>query len=603
FFSAAGQSQQLGEQNLSQLRESPAGSKVIQYLELYNSGDTLDEAVVARLFSERLIAKYSPEALAGIMEDARQRDGKLELYEAVREEIFRYQLLCRSLSAGDWLQLTFDLEKQPPYRIDGIGISGAGTGPEEKSPIYSPDAQEGFQPSDIEWVSTGQMAARAAEIAREYEEMGWFSGVILMAKGGDPFFLDAFGYADLKAEQPNRTDTKFRIGSINKDFTAVLVLRAARKGILSLDDKLARFDLGFPREIALKVTVRQLLSHSAGFGDIFIPEYLNDIRAYKDIDDILPLLRDKPLLFEPGTDTRYSNYGYILLGAILEKASGKQFARLLQEEIYEPIGLESTHYDIAENIPGEAQSYRFTPSGEKVDVTARLEYCTPDGGMYATAEDLLTFFQALFFSDKLLTEGEKTLFVNDFQTSGQAWEKIRSNPRAGAGYAGGGPGVNAVAGIAFKDEYITIILANTDQQVAEEIYQRIRMAMRGRPHPAPTLPEANYLYAIWKEKGTAYLGANIAAVMDEGGYGAPGPSTLNRLGFALMRQGKLDDAIEIFRLNTALYPEEANPYDSLAEALLEKGEREEALKYYRKALELDPDLSSAKERVKELEGN
>ena len=98
---------------------------------------------------------------------------------------------------------------------------------------------------------------------------------------GKPFFEKAYGLADIENNIPNTVDTKFRIGSINKSYTDVLITQMVAKGKLSFDDKLSSFNLGFPREIGDKITLRHILTHSAGFSDIFIPQYLKHIRDYK----------------------------------------------------------------------------------------------------------------------------------------------------------------------------------------------------------------------------------------------------------------------------------------------------------------------------------
>ena len=449
--------------------------------------------------------------------------------------------------------------------------------------------------------SNEEIARQAKAIAEAYHDMGWFSGVVLLADQGKPFYQEAFGYADIEKQIPNTLATKFRIGSINKDYTAVLVLQMVEAGKLSLDDKLDKFQLGFPAEVAGKITIRQLLSHTSGFGDIFIPQYIEHIRDYKNIGDILPLLMNEPLAYEPGTSQEYSNYGYIVLGAILEKVSGNSYENLLRENIFNPLAAKNTHYQIAEKIEGEARSYRFTVSGEKVDHTGQLEYPTPDGGMYSTAAEQLDFFQALFYTGKLISDESKALIFNDYASDGPAWEEIMQLDGNMQGYAGGGPGVSAVVEFLLKENVMFIVLANTDGGIAEEVARRIGQAALGRPAQEARLPMENFLYSTLKKKGIQHLQLNLDALLAEGGYDNRSPMTLNRLGYALLEEGQNQDAIEVFRLNTELYPDEANPWDSLAEAYFKAGDKKMALKYYRKALEIDPEMPSAKQMIGELE--
>lgn len=595
--------QQMGPQDKGQLEESPAGSKVIRFLKWINTEETLTEQNINSLISDRLVNKYGFEGLKELLEDVQANSGQLSLYDANRIGMFEYEVKMKASEGQQWIDGKVKLESKSPYRIDGFELDMSQEASNNKTPLYAPGKNKKAKKQPRKKVSFEQVAAEAKKIAQSYHDLGWFSGVVVLAKDGRPFYQEAFGLADEAKKTPNTPKTKFRIGSINKDYTAVLVLQQAEKGTFSLDDKLSKFDLGFPAAIADKIKVRQLLNHSAGFADIFIPEYLNNIRAYKNIDDILPLLREAPLAYEPGTDQQYSNYGYIVLGAILEKETGKSFGQLLQDNIYAVIGVKDTHYDVAENIGGEAQSYRFTLEGEKVDHTAQLEYPTPDGGMYATASDLLQFFQATFFTNQLISDASKMIFVSDFEDSSGSWEKVLNSPNNGIGLAGGGPGVSTVVDIEWKDRLSIIVLANTDGNIAEQINRRILRVYQGRDYPPVQLPAANFAYQLFQQKGKEHFAGDFKTALKEAGYGAVNPSILNQVGYSLMREKAFEDAIAIFQTNVDLFPKEANPYDSLAEAYLNSGDKAKALKYYQKALEIDPNFPSALKMVADLKGN
>lgn len=588
-------------QTLAQLQSSPAGARILQYLDLLNSDTIVSEDAIRALYSKGLLEKYQPKDFVSMLDDVRQRDGQLALYEATLIREVEYALKLRSLKNDRWLDATMTFEKKAPFQLAGFGLHSDAQPAETGEPLYAPAKKVVFREKTVDVAPLAEIAAKTDEIAGAYASMDWFSGFVLLAKDGKPFFEKAYGYADRAQRIPNTANTKFVIGSINKDYTAVLVLQQIQRGVLAFDDRLAKFGLGFPAATADKITIRHLLTHTAGFGDIFIPAYLEDVRKYKTIDDMLPLLRDEPLAYEPGADQRYSNYGYIVLGAILEKISGRPFARLLDENIHAVTGCRNTHYATAEEIEDEARSYRFSVSGEKIDHTAALEIPHPDGGIYATADDLLQFFQTLFYTEKLLSDEYKALFINEYQPSSQSWSELLAQARGFNAYAGGGPGVSAIVGIMLCGNYTAIILANTDGEVTEHIGQRLQAVFRGRPYPRPALPAVNYLYGLLQKNGTAWLSAHFAEALQAGGYGQPDPGLLNQLGYALLHEDKLDPAIEVFTANVALFPTEANPYDSLAEAWLKKGDRDAALRYYRKALELDPNMPSAKRAVKALE--
>ncbi len=592
--------QTLGVQTLGQLNESPAGSKLIQLLDLINNGEEISDNAITQLFSKRLTEKISTDELKSILEDIRQQDGQLDLFEANRSEKFKYETTFRSKKNGDWMGGFILIEHMPPYGIDGFGLDNGEQPKGVKEPIYGPGKIIEFKEEPIVTAALSEVAINADKIAQDYHDVGWFSGVVLMAENDKPYFQKAFGKADIENNADNTTATKFRIGSINKDYTAVLVLQQVQDGLISLEDKLSKFNLGFPNKIADKITVRNLLNHTAGFPDIFIPEYLENIRDYKNIDDIMPLLMNEPLVFEPGEDQQYSNYGYVVLGAILEKVTGKKFGQLLDDKIHAITGCKNTDYNIAENISGEAQSYRYSVTGNKINHTPNLEYPTPDGGMYATADDLLNFFSMLFYTEKLLKDEYKVLLVNDFNKSDLSWKELLNNPRAEAGFAGGGPGVSAVMEINFHKNHFVIVLANTDRGVAEEVAHSIVNAYKGGKVKKAQIPPANYLFQIYKKEGKGYLVNNFKKILKEGGYNDKHSILLNSAGYALMQEDKLDEAIDIFSANTTLFPDEANPFDSLAEAYLKKGDKINAKKYYEKALAIDPTFPSAKSALKKL---
>lgn len=189
-------------------------------------------------------------------------------------------------------------------------------------------------PADAGSNSAAEKASN--QIIQPYVEQSWFSGNVLIADEKGHISVHSFGMADIANGTPNSRCTRFNIGSIAKHYTAVLVLQMIEQGQLSYDTPLAEFDLGIDSEIAAKVTIEHLVKHQAGFGDIFIPAYMDDPLSYDTLDKKVALLKGQPLLFEPGSDNRYSNYGYILLGAMLEKVTGKKFAELLNERLFNP---------------------------------------------------------------------------------------------------------------------------------------------------------------------------------------------------------------------------------------------------------------------------
>ena len=323
------------------------------------------------------------------------------------------------------------------------------------------------------------LVSKTNDIITEYMKDGWFAGTVLIKRDGKIIYQRSVGYADEDTQIPNTPNTKIRIGSINKHYTAVLILQKAQAGELSLNDTLAKFELGFPTAVADKITIRHLLQHRSGFADIFVDEYIETYRSLLDIDDKLPLLMNRPLISTPGEVYHYSNYGYIVLGAILEKLENKPFRQILDQQILKPIGAQNTDYALTDKVTGKARSYHFTDEGRKVDKTGILENVTPDGGIYATAMDVALFYSKLFYSDVLLTDDYKAILDNNFVSPYLSWDELLLSKKVHWRSYGGGPGVSSAAEILISDGLIVIVLANTDGLVAERISQKIVSSFRG----------------------------------------------------------------------------------------------------------------------------
>ena len=289
---------------------------------------------------------------------------------------------------------------------------------------------------------------------------GKFSGVVMLAKDGQPQFARAYGFADAAKTVKNRVDTKFNLGSINKVFTQVAIAQLAADGKLSLGDTVRKHLPDYPSPVADKITIQQLVEFRSGLGDFFGPEFLaappSKIRK---LSDYLPLFVNKPLLFEPGTERRYSNAGYIVLGLIIERVSGQSYFDYVREHVFKPAGMrDSDSYAIDDNVPNRAAG--ITKRGD-LQMPGRGSSA---GGGYSTADDLLRFANALQ-QNKLL--------------SPQWTDWVFHGKEHNLGVAGGAPGINATLSI--EPPYTLIVLSNFDPPAAEEIARAARPLLGGKP--------------------------------------------------------------------------------------------------------------------------
>ncbi|MGB9906780.1 MAG: serine hydrolase domain-containing protein [Candidatus Saccharicenans sp.] len=235
-----------------------------------------------------------------------------------------------------------------------------------------------------------------------------FSGVVLIAKNFQPIFFKAYGLASKEFAVPNQLNTRFNLGSINKIFTKIAIGQLAEKGVLSLNDKLGKFLPDYPNlEARNKVTIRHLVNMNSGIGDFFGPEFEATPKdLLRNNRDYLKLFAAKPLAFEPGTKQMYSNGGYVVLGEIINAASGMDYYDYIMKFIFEPAGMNDSNWFEADAVvPNVAEGYtkRTEDTAWHKNIYTRPARGSAAGGGYATAEDLLRFARALY-ECRLLSE-------------------------------------------------------------------------------------------------------------------------------------------------------------------------------------------------------
>ena len=408
------------------------------------------------------------------------------------------------------------------------------------------------------------------KLMSEYDKMQVFSGVVLLAKGGNIVYEKPFGYADWENKVQNNNQTLFNIASITKMFTATMIKQLEKEGKLSLSDPLNKFVSIYPDNIGGKITIDMLLNMKAGLGDYLMdPVYNRNITKFTNVDAYLDLIKNEPLLFEPGTDTRYSNSGYAVLGGVIEKATGKSYADNLKERIFDPLGMSNTYFkQMSDHYPNTAVPTSIDFSGNKHNM--KIE-ASPSGagGIYTNVEDLL----------KLDT------YLRSSQLMG---ENIR---------AGGTPGWNSIFA-QYPDGYTLLVFSNFGK-AAEGVESRFRSIRNNKDYPEPSPPLEMKLYQVLKDNGISGLSASLKQLLKDNNL-EYNDNHLNDFGYQLMQAGELDKAIEVFKLNSELFPDIANTFDSLAEAYMNKGNKELAIVNYKKVLEIRPQNENAKKMLEKL---
>ena len=330
--------------------------------------------------------------------------------------------------------------------------------------------------SSVHLTESELLSATRQKLARDTAS-GRFAGAVLIAHNGTPIFAQAYGLADREHTIPNTVSTRFRIGSMNKMFTAVAILQLAQQYKLGLDDLVGKYLTDYPnRDVATKVTIHDLLTHTGGTGDIFGADFDAHRSELRSLQDYIKLFGNRGLEFEPGSRVEYSNYGFILLGAIVEKVSGESYYNYVREHIYLPSGMTSTGSEPKE--PAIAGlSIGYTADGVAQGARPNTELLpyrgTSAGGGYSTVGDLLKFAIAVqrhrllnAHYTELLTVGK--VVVQDGRIA-SAFTDYSVNGIRSYGIAGGSFGMNGALEVFPTSGYVVVVLANMDPPAAEQM--------------------------------------------------------------------------------------------------------------------------------------
>ena len=300
-----------------------------------------------------------------------------------------------------------------------------------------------------------------------------FAGTVLLGRivngEGKVLFSGAYGLADREAKVANTLDTRFRNGSMNKMFTAVSVLQLVQAGRIVLSDPVGKYITDYPnQEIAAKVTIHHLLTHQGGTGDIFGPQFAANRLTLREHDDYIALYGQRAPIFEPGSRYAYSNYGMIVLGAVIEHVTGMSYYDYVAANVYRPAGMTRTGSEPeSELVEGRSIGYMRAPG---VDGWTRNTDTLPyrgmaAGGGYTTVGDLLKFATALM-EHKLLDATHTELLIGgkvDISPDRQyayGFEDARKDGRGAVGHSGGAPGMSGDLRIYPKSGYVVAALAN-----------------------------------------------------------------------------------------------------------------------------------------------
>jgi len=479
------------------------------------------------------------------------------------------------------------------------------------------------------------MAGRIDSLLTTLNKRYELSGNVLVAADGKVVYKHSFGYADLANKVLNSDSSAFILASLAKPFTAVAILQLEEKGKLKLDDVVSKYLPDFPYNT---ITVRQLLSHTSGLTDLQIFEnpYKADTNKIFSNADIIPAIRAdrNALIAQPGEKFSYSNAGYGILALMVEKITGISFQDYLRKLVFAPAKMNHTYIrsKLIDQNPGDrnrTKNYDFpsyapnrllvadSMKKHKIELINLGGILGPDA-VVSTTGDLLRFDQALYGSKLLrestLREAFTPVKLNNGQNATGGWGKIawysglgwmilrdRTNGKI-VFHPGGNTGAVTILLRNLTRHQTVVVLDNVTHRGVHGTGVDILNLLNSRAIISDKQSLAKIYANRLFEKGIDYATSRFNELKNDTAHYFMDERESNNLGYDLLNDGHHADGVAVLRLNTLLYPNSWNAYDSYAEALSLVGKTEEAIAMYQLSIKMNPGNLGEKKMLKKLEG-
>jgi CubicO group peptidase (beta-lactamase class C family) len=348
---------------------------------------------------------------------------------------------------------------------------------------------------------------------------------IIVTRNGKPLFRKGYGMANLELGVAIEPHMVFRLGSITKQFTSVCILMLAEQGKLDFQDDITRFLPDYPTQ-AHTITIEHLLTHTSGIKSYTnMPEFMKFMRTDMSLEELIDVFKLQPMEFAPGTRFNYNNSGYVLLGAIVEKASGMTYTEFLQQNIFSPLGMEHSYFDMPSPIiPGRVAGYK--PAAEGYENADYISMTLPHGaGSLASSVDDMAKWDAALYTEKLVKQ----------ESLKKAWTSyvLKDGTPTGYGYGwavsnfqghnmiihGGGINGFVTEGFRFPEEKVYVsILTNRQKEVPNEMAFKIGALVAGKPYEEPVAMDMSP--AAYKNYEAVYrntpVGFDFPIMVEEG---------------------------------------------------------------------------------------
>jgi CubicO group peptidase (beta-lactamase class C family) len=454
-------------------------------------------------------------------------------------------------------------------------------------------------------------AAQIDTFMKRAAAFGQFNGAILVVDRGRRVYQGAFGHANKEWNVPNTTNTRFEIASMTKPMTAIVIMQLVQEGKVRLGANVSEYLPWYPAETGRRITVEQLLNHTSGLqqdiGFIDDPIVAAINADMLSNDSLVKLIARRPLRFEPGTSYGYSSDAYAVLGAIIERVTGRPYWDALRERVLQRAGMTETGVAtlrpiVARRAAGYAQNWDGFQNAEHIGVT-------PAGGLYSTVGDLERFERALHSDTLVNAESKRVLFAPRTVITAYGWKTSQDTLPGGVlrtvfRTTGGLPGFGAVL-LRVPSQQRAIIMLTNVQGVTwrlEDFAASISRILDGRPYSLPKSSIAEAVAADTKSRAsTESIDRRFDQLRADTARFALSEREVNLLGYHAMNAWRdLPRAIHIFALNVRAFPKSANVYDSLGEAYLAQADTVRARINYSRSLELDPNNTNAADVLRRI---
>lgn len=455
-------------------------------------------------------------------------------------------------------------------------------------------------------------------LVRAFAEFGEFNGAILVSNQGKVVYKKGFGYANMEWAISNDLDTKFRIGSVTKQFTAMLIMQLAAEEKLDIQATISTYLPEYPKANGERITIHQLLTHSSG-----IPNNYGSSKQRKDIpgktipdnytpEDLVAAFSGLPLEFTPGEKFSYCNAGYTVLGLIIEKLTGQSYEEALKVRIFNPLGMKNSGFDkhralIKNKASGHFRSWGVFYNANYVDMSR--VYAA--GGLYSTIEDLYRWNQALY-TEKVLPKSYMDLIFTSHIADdgyggfyGYGWNMV-GKPMGNSGekipvivHDGVIDGFCAIITRIPSTQSSIILLSNVRRAPLNAMTRSIMGIIHDKSYDFPRRSVAYSTLDVINKEGMEEAAAHFDAVKNDEGYFVD-ENEINSVSYKLLLTDRSDAAAEVLRLGITVFPEAFNLYDSYGEVLRTLGKEEASIANYKKSLELNPNNENAKRVLIEM---